>query len=157
MPGKVIPQPDDLTLELFQAIASTGQMHVQQCADCGAYAHPPRYYCGAVLLPAVPDGGRERGGHGVLAHVVALHDRARVAGDVPYATVVVELDEGPRIVGAARHPDPAAIRIGQRVRVVPEPRTDDFSFLTVQFEGVPVPEGAVPEGAAAGGGEAAGV
>jgi len=28
MPGKVIPQPDDLTLELFQAIASTGQMHV---------------------------------------------------------------------------------------------------------------------------------
>ena len=54
---------------------------------------------------------------------------------MPYATVVVELDEGPRIVGAARHPDPAAIRIGQRVRVVPEPRTDDFSFLTVQFDG----------------------
>jgi uncharacterized OB-fold protein len=54
--------------------------------------------------------------------------------DVPYATVVVELDEGPRIVGAARHPDPAAIRIGQRVRMVPERRTDDFAFLTVEFD-----------------------
>src|SRR5580698_59613 len=33
-----------------------------------------------VLLPPIPDGGGERGGHGVLAHVVALHDRTRVEG-----------------------------------------------------------------------------
>ena len=110
MPGKVIPQADDLTLELFQAIASTGQMHVQQCADCGGYAHPPRYYCGRCFSPD--------------------YRMAAVSG------AVVELDEGPRIVGAARHPDPAAIRIGQRVHVVPEPRTDDFSFLTVEFDDV---------------------
>jgi hypothetical protein len=71
--------------------------------------------------------------------------------DVPYATVVVELDEGPRIVGAARHPDPAAIRIGQRVRVVPERRTDEFSFVTVEFDDAPVSEAA----AAAAAGEAA--
>src|ERR1035438_5030790 len=34
----------------------------------------------AVLLPPLPDDGGERGGHGVLAHVVALHDRACVEG-----------------------------------------------------------------------------
>src|SRR5580692_6446901 len=34
----------------------------------------------AVLLPAVPDDAGERRGHGVLAHVVALHHRACVEG-----------------------------------------------------------------------------
>jgi hypothetical protein len=36
--------------------------------------------------------------------------------------------------------------------VVPEPRTDEFSFLTVEFDEVPA-----PDGAAAAGEEAAGV
>jgi uncharacterized OB-fold protein len=151
MPGKVIPQPDDLNLELFRAIASTGEMHVQQCAACGAYAHPPRYYCGRCFSPrhrmrAVSGAGT------VYSHTLSYYTTEPAwKDDVPYATVVVELDEGPRIVGAARHPDPAAIRIGQRVRVVPEPRTDEFSFLTVEFDGVPVPGSAVAVGEEAAG------
>jgi uncharacterized OB-fold protein len=111
-------------------------MHVQQCADCGGYAHPPRYYCGRCFSPnyrmaAVSGVGT------VYSHTLSHYTTEPAwKDDVPYATVVVELDEGPRIVGAARHPDPAAIRIGQRVHVVPEPRTDDFSFLTVEFDDV---------------------
>lgn len=138
MPGKVIPQPDDLNLELFQAIAAAGQLHVQQCADCGSYAHPPRYYCGRCFSSAyrmVPVSGAGTVYSHTLSHVTA---EPAWKDEVPYATVVVELDEGPRLVGAARHPDPAAIRIGQRVRVVPEPRTADFSFLTVLFDDAPL-------------------
>ena len=155
MPGKVIPQPDDLNLELFQAIASAGTMQVQQCADCAAYAHPPRYYCSRCFSPryrfvAVSGAGT------VYSHTLSHYTTEPAwKDDVPYATVVVELDEGPRIVGAARHPDPAAIRIGQRVRVVPEPRTSDFAFLAVIFDEAPLPEAAAPRGPVSGGVEAA--
>ena len=106
MPGKLIPQADDLTLELFQAIASTGQMHVQQCADCGAYAHPPRYYCARCFSPhyrmaAVSGAGT------VYSHTVSHYTTEPAwTDDVPYATVVAELDEGPRIVGAGPPPRP---------------------------------------------------
>jgi hypothetical protein len=40
----------------------------------------------------------------------------------------------PRIVGAATLADPAAVRIGQRVHVVPEKRTDDFAYFTVVLD-----------------------
>lgn len=144
MPGKVIPQPDDLNLELFQAIAASSEMHVQQCADCGAYAHPPRYYCARCFSPAYRM-TQVSGAGTVYSHTLS-HVTAEPAwqDEVPYATVVVELDEGPRIVAAARHPDPAAIRLGQRVRVVPEARTADFAFLTVVFDDAPLPGDALP-------------
>lgn len=147
MAGKMIPQPDDLNLELFQATASAGALHVQQCADCGAYAHPPRYYCARCFSPDyrfVPVSGTGT----VYSHTLSHYTTEPAwKDDVPYATVVVELDEGPRIVGAARHSDPAAIRIGQRVRVVPERRTDEFSFMTVVFDGPQGPGRAAPAGA----------
>ena len=101
MPGKVIPQPDDLTLELFQAIASTGQMHVQQCADCGAYAHPPRYYCARCFSPRyrmTPVSGAGT----VYSHTLSHYTTEPAwKDDVPYATVVVELDTSGTIDVAA--------------------------------------------------------
>jgi uncharacterized OB-fold protein len=128
---KVIPKPDDLNLELFRTIVRTGKMCVQRCDDCGRYSHPPRYYCGACFSGRygfVPVSGAGTVYSHTLSHFTA---EAAWKDEVPYLTVVVELDEGPRIVGSARLPDPAAVRIGQRVRVVPEPRTEDFAFFVV--------------------------
>jgi len=57
------------------------------------------------------------------------------AGEVPHATVAVELDEGPRVIGALRGGNPTTVRIGNRVRVSIEPRGDDFAFVWVETDG----------------------
>ena len=51
--------------------------------------------------------------------------------EVPYATVAVELDEGPRVVGAWRGRELGHLEIGLPVMVVVEPRGEDFAFLWV--------------------------
>jgi uncharacterized protein len=131
--GKVIGKPDDLNLELFQAIVSSGRMRLQRCDSCGHYSHPPRMYCGNCFSGdySYP----EISGAGTVYSYTISHHTAEPAwqDELPYLTVVVELDEGPRVVGAASLPDPATVRIGQRVHVVPEKRTDDFAYFTVIF------------------------
>ena len=139
--GKVIPRPDDLNLEFFQAIVRAGKMCVQRCEDCGHHSHPPRYHCGDCFsgrYSFVPVSGAGTVYSHTLSHFTT---EAAWKDEVPYQTVVVELDEGPRIVGSGRFPDPAGVRIGQRVRVLPEPRTEDFAFFAVvPEEAVVVPE-----------------
>jgi uncharacterized OB-fold protein len=52
--------------------------------------------------------------------------------DVPYTTVAVELDEGPRVLGALRRDrDGVALSIGMDVTVSGEATGDDFVFLWV--------------------------
>lgn len=54
------------------------------------------------------------------------------AAEAPHATVSVELEEGPRVLGAYRGGDPTAVRIGQPVRVTVEPRGEEFAFVWVE-------------------------
>jgi uncharacterized OB-fold protein len=51
------------------------------------------------------------------------------SAEAPFATLVVELDEGPRVVAAARGMAPDEVAIGRRVRVTVEPRGEEFAFL----------------------------
>jgi uncharacterized OB-fold protein len=71
----------------------------------------------------------------VYSYTISRHTaEAAWQDELPYLTVVVELDEGPRIVAAAVTDDPTTVRIGQRVHVIPEKRTDDFAYLSVHFD-----------------------
>jgi uncharacterized OB-fold protein len=134
VPGKVIGKPDDLNLELFTAIVASDRMCLQKCDNCGNYHHPPRMYCnrcfsGDHSYPPVS-------GAGTVHSYTVSHHTAEPAwrAELPFVSVVVELDEGPRVVGAGVVDDPESVRIGQRVQVVPERRTDDFAYLTVHFD-----------------------
>ena len=133
--NKVLGQPDDLNLELFREIVTSGAMCVQRCDACGSYANPPRMYCGQCFADS--HSYEHVSGEGfVYSYTISRHTAEPAWKDeLPYATVVVELDQGPRFVGAAITDDPTSVRIGQRVRIVPERRTDDFAYLTVVFEG----------------------
>jgi uncharacterized OB-fold protein len=58
--------------------------------------------------------------------------------DLPYVTAVVQLEEGPRVVGSLRDSDgvgvkPGRAKLGQSVQVSVEPRGDDFAFLWVEL------------------------
>lgn len=129
---KQIPRPSELDLEFFQAATSTGQLHVQKCAECSNYHHPPRMYCprcysGRYVFEGVSGRGT------VYSYTVSHYTTEKAWKDeVPWATIVVELVEGPRLVGTARGFDIGDIRIGLPVLVVVETVTEDFSYLWVE-------------------------
>ena len=129
---KQIPRPTELDLEFFQAAVASGELHVQKCKDCADYHHPPRLYCprcfsSDYVFTAVSGAGM------LYSHTVSHYTTEKAWKDeVPWATVVVELEEGPRLVGTARGVDMDSLRIGLPVRVVPERINDDFAYLWVE-------------------------
>ena len=127
-----VPAPEGLTLEFHRRAAATGTLHLQRCRACAAFRHPPRYYCPACFSgewDLVPSTER-----GVVYSFVVSHRSVDPAWaeQVPFATVAVELDEGPRVLGALRGLDPAALDLGQRMRVLVEPKGEEFAFLWVE-------------------------
>jgi hypothetical protein len=128
--SKYVPRPSGLDLEFNRLAIATGKVHVQRCDACGHHQHPPRRFCascGSTDLAFVPTANRGEVYSWTTSHFTV--DTGWI-DDVPFATVVVQLTEGPRIVGAY-HGDPATLTIGQPVSVRPEARSDDFAFLWV--------------------------
>jgi uncharacterized protein len=138
---KYVPEPDGLNREFFLH-AVDGTLHLQCCDQCGAYRHPPRYYCPRCASPTysyVPSTGRGHVYSWVTSHFTV--DRGW-APEAPHTTIVVELDEGPRLVGALRGLDPSALRAGLPVVLVGEPKGEAFVFFWVE----PAPGGEQPDG-----------
>ena len=135
--AKFRPQPEGLVGEFYARVAETGGLHFQRCRDCGTWRHPPRYYCAACASPDwefAPSGGA-----GTVQSAM-LTERAfdpGWAGEVPYTLVVVELDEGPRVLTAARPGFPRAdFPLGARVQVEVEPQGAGFAFFwTIPLSG----------------------
>lgn len=128
--AKYVPRPTGLDREFFRLAVDTGRVHVQRCTACGHHQHPPRRFCagcGSGDLAFVPTANRGTVYSWVVSHFTV---DAGWADDVPFATVVVALDEGPRIVGAFTG-DPASLAIGQPVGIRPEARSDDVAFFWI--------------------------
>lgn len=124
-----LPLPDEVTAP-FWAACRRGQLVVQRCVDCGRRRFPPREMCPhchsfASDWPAVS--GRGRIYSRVVVHGPVLPS---LAARVPYAVVLVELDEeaGLRMVGNVLGASPEALRIGAPVEVVFEVLTPEISL-----------------------------
>ena len=131
---KYVPEPEGLNLDFHRASVG-GTLHLQCCDACGQFRHPPRYYCPACSSADwawIPCSGRGQVYSWVSTHFTI--DRGWV-DEVPYATVAVELDEGPRVVGAWRGESLAALELELPVVVVVEPKGEDFAFLWVEPAG----------------------
>jgi len=112
----------------FFAAARRRQLVVQRCDDCGTLRFPARELCAGCLSRRaswVPVSGRGR----VLSFYV-MHQvyHPAFAAEVPYAVVVVELDEGPRLTTSLVACGPAEIRIDMPVEVTFEDRSDQVSL-----------------------------
>jgi uncharacterized protein len=112
-----VPAPDHVAAEFWRA-AAQGQLLVQRCLTCGHRQHYPRAMCTACwgAVEWLPCSGR-----GVV-HTFSLV-RAR-DGSVSRVVAVVELDEGPRMMGNITDVDPEAVQIGMPV-VAYAVRVDD--------------------------------
>src|SRR5262249_8567850 len=118
-----------LGAEFYRHLAN-GELRVQRCDACGTWRHPPRILCGRCGDDAWQWGAVS--GLGVV-HTWTVTHQPLVPGfhEVPYAVVVVELEEGRRIVTAVRGVDLAALRLGLpvAVRIVRASETIGFHYF----------------------------
>ena len=121
------PSPDGLNAEFYEHLAK-GELRLQRCDACGTWRHPPRILCGRCGA----DGWQwtKASGRGVVYTWTVTHQALvpPFAGDVPYAVVVVELEEGPRLVTAVRGIEPSALSLGLPVELRVAPVSDTIGL-----------------------------
>ena len=118
-----IPEVDSLNRDFFTA----GKLVVQECAACGTLQHPPDHACHS--CQAIEFTSRETNGRGTIYSYIVVHNppAPALADAVPYAVVLVSLDEHPqiRIIGNVLNRKSDEIEIGQAVRATFEEIQDD--------------------------------
>ena len=103
-----------------------GELRIQRCTACGALRHPPGPLCTTC-------GSHDRGhvvasGRGTVYSFVVHHHPPVPGKELPLVIVLVELEEGVRMLGELQGVDPAEVRIGQQVRSRMQ-RVDDNLML----------------------------
>lgn len=124
-----VPVADQWTKPFWDA-AKRGALELQRCQSCGHFQHPPYATCVeciSVDLKFEPVGGTGT----IYAYTIMYHSGdKRFAPVVPYASIIVELDEAPgallagNLLGARL----SAAKVGQRVEVVFEPLNEDITL-----------------------------
>jgi len=120
---------DGMHGDFYRECARQGRLVFQRCQECGTFRHPPRILCAECAsdrVSWVPSTGR-----GTIFSWTVTHQAPHpaFASQVPYAVVVVELEEGVRIVSGLRDLAPEHLELDLPVEVV----------LEEVAEGVPLP------------------
>ena len=107
-----IPVPNEWTKPFWDA-AEQGVLALQRCQACGHFQHPPYATCVICIstdLTFEPVHGKGT----IYAYTIMYHagDR-RFAAVIPYASIIVELDEA---------------KVGRRVEVVFQKLSDDITL-----------------------------
>lgn len=132
-PDYPLPDTADPVMAPFWNGCRERRLLVQREKDTGVVHWPPK--------PAYWKGGRlewfEASGRGeVYSYVVAHPPFLPAFGDMlPHILVLVQLDEGPRLVGYMVQCTPERMAIGMRVRVVFKPLTDDVTLPVWEPDG----------------------
>jgi uncharacterized OB-fold protein len=126
-PAKPLPQVSPEMAPFFEA-ARRHQLVVQRCSGCGALRFPARSICSTCLAREatwVPVSGR-----GTVFSFAIMHQAVHpgFAAETPYAVVVVQLDEGPRLLSNLVDCPTVEVRIGQPVEVVFDDVTPDVTL-----------------------------
>ncbi|MGD9762574.1 MAG: Zn-ribbon domain-containing OB-fold protein [Candidatus Binatia bacterium] len=98
--------------------AKRHELRVQECAGCGARRFPARPVCSTCLSFAAR--WVRASGRGEVFSFTVMHRvyHPGFAAEVPYAVVLVQLAEGPKMTSNLLGVEPRAIRVGMPVRVV---------------------------------------
>jgi uncharacterized protein len=89
----VIPAPDPSGLSKpFWDGCQRGELLFQRCADCGAATHTPAYICSQCTSRALT--WERSSGRGVVYSWTVVWRPQIPAFEVPYAPVIVDMDEG---------------------------------------------------------------
>jgi len=111
--GRPVPDPDALSAEFWSA-AATGELRYQECPECGHRQHYPRLLCTA--CGSTPRWQASSGRGTVHTFSVVRKNLAPPFDTLaPYVVAVIELEEGPRMMGNVTHCAPEQVFIGMPV------------------------------------------
>lgn len=134
MPGRPVP-PVRGEEAIFFTEAHEGRLTFQECEVCATRIPYPRVVCPSCFSDRLTR--RTSAGRGVVHSFTTLHRAGNpaLADRVPYTVVLVDLDEGVRVladlVEEQGAPEPA---IGLPVSVVFEELTEDYSVPRFRVE-----------------------
>jgi uncharacterized OB-fold protein len=118
MSERPLPQPDDELVAAFWEHCAQGRLCFQRCTDCGTWRHLPRILCAKCGSPKwqwTPSSGRGRIFSWTVTHQPLVKNFPEA---VPYAVIVVELEEGVRMVAGLRAMPPSELALDGPVEVV---------------------------------------
>jgi uncharacterized protein len=125
--SKPLPLLEGLTEE-FYGWCGKGELRFQRCTECKAWRHVPREMCpecGSTDWDWQKSTGRGR----VFTWTVAVRPlHPAFAGCAPYAPVVVEMEEGVRLLSEVTDCAPDELVIDMPVEVVFEPVTPEITL-----------------------------
>jgi uncharacterized OB-fold protein len=124
---KPLPAPDADSAALWRGLRN-GQLLLQHCGDCGDV----QYYQQAICRRCGGDRivHRAAGGRGKVHSFSVVHRAPGPAfkADVPYAVLLVELQEGPRMISTYVGGSPDEVTFDMDVQLVCEPINDDIAL-----------------------------
>ena len=124
-----IPVPNEWTKPFWDA-AKRGVLALQRCQTCKHFQHPPYATCVSCMatdLAFEPVSGKGA----IYAYTIMYHaGDKRFASAIPYASIIVELDDAPGALLAANLLEVpyTEAKVGRRVEVVFEPLNDDITL-----------------------------
>ena len=129
--NKPLPGMDGLTKE-FYSFCKDEALHFQQCTDCGSFRHVPREMC-AQCNSFEWDWVKSSGRGTIYSWVVinralhpAFYDPDPEA--VPMAPVIVEMEEGVRLLSNMMDCAPEQLKMDMPVEVAYEAVTDEITL-----------------------------
>jgi uncharacterized OB-fold protein len=126
MSDRLLPSPLGPSAEFYGYLAR-GELRLQRCASCGGWRHPPRHRCAA--CGSVEASWEPARGRGRLFSWTVTHRPVDPAFEPPYVIAVLELEEGPRLVGNVRGLEPADLALDLPMVVEIEPVSDAVGLL----------------------------
>lgn len=114
--GKPVPAVTPEMRPFFDG-AARGELLLQRCTSCGTFRFPARALCTECLSSAAT--WERSAGRGEVWSFTVMHQvyHPAFAAEVPYAVVIVRLDEGPKLTANLRGTPAHEVRIGTRVVV----------------------------------------
>jgi uncharacterized OB-fold protein len=110
------PEPDAIDAHYWQA-AAHGDLLIQRCPECGHRQHYPRALC---LRCGATPGWHSASGRGTIYSYTVVRQMGLppFSEKVPYVVALIDLEEGPRLIGNVVDCEPEQVRIGLPVTVV---------------------------------------
>jgi uncharacterized OB-fold protein len=128
-PAALLPLPPKLGFAgEFYDFLRKRELRFQRCADCGTWRHLPRDLCAKCSSPRWE--WAKSSGRGKLFSwtTVAQPALPQFAAYVPYTAVIVEMDEGVRLVSWLTGVAPQDVALGMPLEVVFEDVTPDVTL-----------------------------
>lgn len=124
---KPLPRGEEFNGEFYR-FCKQHELRFQRCRDCGAWRHMPRESCQA--CGSFNWAWERAAGKGQVFSWTVIHRALHpgFAAELPYAAVVVELEEGVRIVSHVLDLPVDQLRVGLPVEVVFDDVTPEITL-----------------------------